>query len=83
MTLPLKSSLPNFAPLVKIPVLLVNGKDDFTVSPAEQQRFFDILGTPEPDKKLVVRDGGHVPQELRGLFREVLEWYDKYLGRVN
>ena len=72
----------NFAPQVKIPVLLVNGKDDFGVSQAEQRRFLEILGTPAPLKKLVVFEGGHVPQDTRGQFREVLDWYDTHLGPV-
>ena len=72
----------NFAPEVKIPVLLVNGKDDFTVSDAERRRFLEILGTPAPLKKLVVFEGGHVPQDTRGQFREVLDWSDTHLGPV-
>jgi formylglycine-generating enzyme required for sulfatase activity/predicted Ser/Thr protein kinase len=72
----------NFAPQVKIPVLLVNGKDDFSASVAEQRRYLEILGTPAPHKKLVTLDGGHVPQDSRGLIREVLNWLDTYLGAV-
>jgi formylglycine-generating enzyme required for sulfatase activity/dienelactone hydrolase len=72
----------NFAPRVTVPVLLVNGKDDFGVPVAAQQRFFDILGTPEPNKRHEVLDGGHVPQDIRGLFRVVLEWFDRHLGPV-
>ena len=81
--LPAPEVLPsNFAPAVTIPVLLVNGKDDFTVSEAERSRSIELLGTPAPLKKLVVFEGGHVPQDTRGQFREVLGWYDTYLGPV-
>ncbi len=69
-------------PHVKVPVLLVNGKDDFAVNDEERRRFFELLGTPEPLKKRVALDGGHVPQDMRGLFREVLAWYDTHLGAV-
>ncbi|HUF47726.1 MAG TPA: protein kinase [Vicinamibacterales bacterium] len=72
----------NFAPLVTIPVLLVNGRDDFGVSAAEQQRFHDLLGTPPAHKRRVVLDGGHVPQDIRELFKYTLDWLDTYLGRV-
>ena len=48
----------------------------------ERRRFFELLGTPEPLKKRVVLEGGHVPQDMRGLFREVLAWYDAHLGAV-
>jgi hypothetical protein len=47
-----------------------------------ERRFFELLGTPEPHKKYVVLEGGHVPQDIRGLFREVLNWLDTYLGQV-
>lgn len=72
----------NFAPHVTVPVLLVNGKDDFGVPLDAQRRFLEILGTPAPHKKSVVLEGGHVPQDIRGLFREVLSWLDQYLGPV-
>lgn len=70
----------NFEPRVKIPVLYVHGKDDFGVPSAAQDRFFELLGSAE--KKNVVLDGGHVPQDIKGLFKEVLNWYDTYLGPV-
>ena len=70
----------NFAPRVKVPVLLVNGRDDFTVPLAAQRRYFELLGSPPAHKKHVALPGGHVPQDIRGLFREVLDWYDRYLG---
>jgi dipeptidyl aminopeptidase/acylaminoacyl peptidase len=70
----------NFMPRVKVPTLLINGRDDFSASPAAQQRFLELLGTPE--KKHVVMDGGHVPNDRRRMIAEVLDWYDKYLGPV-
>jgi formylglycine-generating enzyme required for sulfatase activity/dienelactone hydrolase/predicted Ser/Thr protein kinase len=70
----------NFAPQVTVPVLAVHGADDFGVSKAEQLRFVELLGTPAEHRKHVTLPGGHVPQDIRGLFREVLDWLDKYLG---
>ena len=72
----------NFAPRVKVPVLLVNGKSDFAVPLEAQRRFFELLGTPAGHKRHVALEGGHVPQDIRGLFREVLDWFDRYLGPV-
>ena len=72
----------NFAPLVKIPVLMVNGRNDFQAPLASQQRLFELLGTAPADKKHVVLDGGHVPNDFRALVREALDWYDKYLGPI-
>ena len=72
----------NFMPRVKVPVLLVNGKDDFSVPLAAQRRYYDLLGTPPEHKRHAPLEGGHVAQDLRGMFKEVLDWYDKYLGAV-
>ena len=72
----------NFAPLVKTPVLMVNGRNDFQAPVDSQQRLFELLGTPPEHKKHVVLDGGHVPNDYRALVREALDWYDKYLGSI-
>jgi eukaryotic-like serine/threonine-protein kinase len=72
----------NFAPHVKVPVLMVNGRDDFQAPLASQRRLFELLGTPSEHKRHVALEGGHVPNDMRGLIREVLDWFDKYLGPV-
>ena len=72
----------NFAPRVKAPVLLVNGRNDFQAPLEAQRRFIELLGTPPEHKKHVVLEGGHVPTDFRGLVREALDWFDKYLGPV-
>jgi len=74
----------NFAPRMKKPVLMINGRYDFTFSPDRAQiPFFRMLGTPESEKRRVVFDTPHnVSQDHEALLREVLAWLDKYLGRV-
>ncbi|MCA1650584.1 MAG: dienelactone hydrolase family protein, partial [Acidobacteria bacterium] len=72
----------NFMPRVKIPVLVINGRDDFSTPLDAQLRFVQLLGTPVEHKKHVALEGGHVPNDMRGLFRETLDWFDKYLGPV-
>jgi formylglycine-generating enzyme required for sulfatase activity/pimeloyl-ACP methyl ester carboxylesterase len=72
----------NFAPRVKVPVLLINGRDDFQAPLESQQRLFELLGTPAEHKRHVALEGGHVPNDWRGLIKEVLDWFDKYLGPV-
>jgi dienelactone hydrolase len=67
----------NFAPRVKVPVLLVNGREDFSNSLEAQRRFLELMGTPAADKRHAVLEGGHAP-----FIREVLDWLDKYLGPV-
>jgi formylglycine-generating enzyme required for sulfatase activity/predicted Ser/Thr protein kinase/dienelactone hydrolase len=81
-TAPPETQPANFMPRVKVPVLLVNGKDDFGVPVAAQQRFLDLLGTPAEHKVLKTLDGGHVPQDTLGRIRETLDWFDRYLGAV-
>ena len=68
----------NFMPRVKVPVLLVNGRDDFLTPAAAQQRFIDLIGTSPEHKRHAMLDGGHVPTDFRELIREVLDWLDKY-----
>jgi len=83
-TLPPRDQV-NFAPRIKQPVLMVNGRYDFTFSPdRSQEPLFRMLGTPEADKRHVVFDTPHdISQNKAGLSKEVLAWLDKYLGRVN
>src|SRR5262249_39670641 len=77
--------LVDFAPRVTKPVLLVNGKYDFSFSPARAaDPLFKALGTPPADKRQVFLDTPHdVSQQKDQLSREVLAWLDKYLGRVS
>jgi eukaryotic-like serine/threonine-protein kinase len=72
----------NFAPRVRMPILMVGGKDDFMRPPQTSQRpLFDLLGTPAAEKRLALFEGGHVVP-MQGIMRETLEWLDKYLGPV-
>ncbi|HEX9368872.1 MAG TPA: SUMF1/EgtB/PvdO family nonheme iron enzyme, partial [Vicinamibacterales bacterium] len=72
----------NFMPRVKMPVLVINGRDDFSTPYEAQVRFFQLLGTDPEHKKQVTLEGGHAPNDMRALFRETLDWFDKYLGPV-
>jgi eukaryotic-like serine/threonine-protein kinase len=75
----------DFAPRVTKPVLMVNGKYDFSFSPERSQEpLFRILGTPAADKRRVLLDTPHDVSEQKDILaKEVLAWLDKYLGRVN
>jgi dienelactone hydrolase len=72
----------NFAPRVRVPILMVNGKSD-SIFPvySSQVPLFQILGTPEKDKKHIVMDGGHTLPNQE-VIKEVLDWLDRYLGAV-
>ena len=73
----------NFAPRVRLPVLLITGRYDFS-HPYEtaQLPMFRLLGTPEKDKRHFVFEGGHVPTRLQPIIKEILDWLDRYLGPV-
>jgi len=72
----------NFAPHVKAPVLMLNGRFDFIWPPSiSQEPMFRLLGTPTEDKRRVVYDTGHdIPRTE--MIKESLNWLDKYLGPV-
>ncbi len=72
----------NFLSRVKIPVLMMNGRDDF-ISPLEESQIpmFRLLGTPGKDKRHAIFDSGHALPRAE-LIKEVLAWLDHYLGPV-
>jgi pimeloyl-ACP methyl ester carboxylesterase len=75
----------DFAPRMRKPVLMVNGKYDFTFSvEGAQNPLFAALGTPAAEKSHVMLETPHdVTEQRPQLVKAVLEWLDKYLGRVN
>jgi dienelactone hydrolase len=74
----------NFAPRVTMPILMVNGRDDFYFSVERSQLpLFRLLGTPGQDKRHVSVEGGHIVDDFQAVVREVLDWLDRYLGPVS
>ena len=75
----------DFAPRLKKPVLMVNGRYDYVFSLGRAQLpLFQMLGAPADDKRHVVLDTPHDVTERRPqLIQNVLGWLDKYLGRVD
>jgi alpha-beta hydrolase superfamily lysophospholipase len=73
----------SFAPRVRVPVLMLNGRSDFIVPFEPNQRLlFEALGTKE--KVLKRYEGGHANLVTRpDLIGEILSWLDKYLGLVD
>lgn len=69
----------DYLPRVKIPMLLLGGKYDHDFTLEEQQAFYDLLGTPEKEKKWVTTESTHwIPRDE--LINESRTWFDKYLG---
>lgn len=72
----------NFLTRVKVPTLMVNGRDDFRFPLlVSQMPMFQLLGPPEGDKRHGLVSGGHLPTKIETI-REVLDWLDRYLGPV-
>jgi dienelactone hydrolase len=74
----------NFLPRVRIPILMLNGRFDYTFPlDSSQKPYFRWLGTPEKDKRHVVYDAAHdVMVNRTEVVKEVLSWLDQYLGPV-
>ena len=74
----------DFAPRMKKPVLMVNGRYDYTFPMDRSQNpMFAMLGTPAAQKSHVVLDTPHdVTEQRPQLVKAVLGWLDQYLGRV-
>ena len=74
----------DFAPRMKKPILMVNGRYDFTFPvDISQDPLFAMLGTAEKDKSHVLLDTPHdITEQRPKLVKTVLDWLDRYLGRV-
>lgn len=72
----------NYLPRVTQPLLMLNGKHDmFFPVETSQKPMYDLLGTPDKDKKRIVYESGHlVPRS--DFVKETLVWFDQYLGPV-
>lgn len=74
----------DFAPRLKIPVLMLNGRYDFSFSLERSQiPLFEMLGTPAGKKRHVILDTPHDVRASRSeMMSVVLQWLDEYLGPV-
>jgi dienelactone hydrolase len=73
----------NYVSFVNTPVLMLNGRYDF-IFPYEStvKPMFDLLGTQEKDKRLVLYETDHfVPRSE--IIKEALSWLDRYFGSVS
>jgi hypothetical protein len=75
----------NFAPRVSAPVLMLNARHE-NIYPIEtaQRPLFERLGTAPEHKQHRLFDGSHdmIIQRKSQLVKEMLDWWDKYLGPV-
>ena len=72
----------NYAPRVRIPTLMLNGRYDFeTPFETAQRPLFALLGTPAEDKRHQIFETGHTLR-IEDMAGEILPWLDRYLGPV-
>jgi eukaryotic-like serine/threonine-protein kinase len=70
----------NFLPRVKQPTLMLNGRyDNFFPTETSQKPMFRLLGTSPGSKRHVIFESGHTPPSDL-VIKEVLDWFDRYLG---
>jgi eukaryotic-like serine/threonine-protein kinase len=81
----LQPSLPeadavNFAPHVKSPVLMLNGRFDyFFPTSSSQEPLFELFGSRPEHKRRVVYEASHnIPRNE--MIKEVVNWMEKYWG---
>ncbi len=68
----------HFAPRVRIPVLMLNGRFDFFFPVDTSQRpMFETLGTPKEHKRHLLYDTSHGIPRLE-MIKETLDWLDRY-----
>jgi eukaryotic-like serine/threonine-protein kinase len=76
-----ESDMLNFAPRIRVPTLMVNGKGDFAYPLETAQRpLFRLIGAEQ--KHHAIFNGGHIPLVLHDMIKEILDWFDRYLGPV-
>jgi eukaryotic-like serine/threonine-protein kinase len=68
---------------LRLPVLMVGGRHDFSNPVSHQEALFGAYGTPEDDKRLRILDeAGHWPLPLNEVIRETVDFLDEYFGPV-
>jgi formylglycine-generating enzyme required for sulfatase activity len=64
---------------LKLPVLMLNGRQDYLMPVAGQEMLYEALTSSyDEDKKYVLLDAGHWPLPRYRMVNEVLAWLDKY-----
>jgi len=75
----------HFLPRVTVPTIMINARfDSFYPLETSGRPFFDSLGTPEEQRKLVIIDANHgvLSYARDRVVGETLGWLDEYLGPV-
>jgi dienelactone hydrolase len=72
----------NYAPRIRIPTMMLNGRYDFELPLETSQRpLFALLGSAPESKQHIILDHGHA-LPFDAVARVILPWLDRYLGPV-
>jgi len=72
----------NYTPRITLPVLMLNGRYDLALLlDSEVKPMFELLGTPDEHKHLIVYETDHWI-DRKEVTKETLAWLDTYLGPV-
>jgi hypothetical protein len=81
--MPPEFSQVNFAPRIKIPILMQNGRWDSTFPVESSQKpLLALFGTAERDKQLKIYEAAHDVYDLNEARKDEVEFLDRYLGPV-
>jgi dienelactone hydrolase len=73
----------NYLPRISKPILILNSKFDWNYPyETSQKPFFELIGTPEKDKKMILYEESGHQLPWKAVMKETLNWYDQYLGKV-
>jgi formylglycine-generating enzyme required for sulfatase activity/cephalosporin-C deacetylase-like acetyl esterase/predicted Ser/Thr protein kinase len=72
----------NFAPRMTTPVLMLQGKFDVIFPQENLKILYEHLGTATKDKYFQLFEGGHLPPIEAHIAGQILDFLDRYLGRV-
>ncbi|MFO7764163.1 MAG: SUMF1/EgtB/PvdO family nonheme iron enzyme [Wenzhouxiangellaceae bacterium] len=71
----------NYLPRIRMPVLMISGREDFSFPyKSSQLPFFELIGTPGAHKRHVALQTGHLPPGYTDVVHHLLEWSDRWLG---
>lgn len=73
----------HYVPRVTKPVLMLAGRYDSVIGyEASVAPLYELLGTPEEDKSMIVYDSDHIPPKIEYV-SETLLWLDRHFGSVS
>jgi eukaryotic-like serine/threonine-protein kinase len=77
-----EADLAYFLPRVTIPTLMINGRFDSLFGLDAILNMYNLLGTPDEEKRLVLLDSDHLAP-MSDVINETTLWLDQHFGEVD